>query len=58
MIDPSVTAGPPANPQPIASNLAISGQNAGITPATIPMPDASADLPYRSLVVEDDRSQA
>ncbi len=58
MIDPSVTAGLPANPQPIASNLAISGQNAGITPATIPMPDTSTDLPYRILVVEDDRSQA
>ena len=58
MIDPSVTAGKPANPQPIAPITAISGQNAGVTPATIPMPDASTDSPYRILVVEDDRSQA
>ena len=55
MIDPSATAGTPAAPQPIAS---ISGQNAGIPTATVPMPDSTAEPPYRILVVEDDRSQA
>lgn len=53
MIDPSATAGTPAAPPPI-----ISGQNAGIPTATVPMPDSTAEPPYRILVVEDDRSQA
>ncbi len=58
MIDPSVSAGTTAHPQPIASIHAIPGHNAGIPPITVPMPDSPAETPYRILVVEDDRSQA
>jgi len=58
MIDPFATAGTPATPASIASIQAISGQNAGIPPMTVPMPDSSTEPPYRILVVEDDRSQA
>ena len=58
MIDPSASAGTPANPQPVTSINSISGQNAGISQAAVPMSDSSAEQPYRILVVEDDRSQA
>ena len=58
MIDPSTSAGNPATSKPGPSIPAIPGQNGGISPATVPMPDSSSESPYRILVVEDDRSQA
>ncbi|RZA20203.1 MAG: GGDEF domain-containing response regulator [Lysobacteraceae bacterium] len=58
MIEPSITAGMPANPQSVGPMGTISGQNVGIPPASVSMHTSPTESPYRILVVEDDRSQA